>query len=83
MKTSKLLFRHKDSFRLYWDLFIILLALYNCFSIPIQVSFDPPEMNNTYVIVLNSIIDFLFAVDIFIMFRTTYIDSSTGEEEFS
>ena len=61
----------------------MVLAVYNWFAIPIQVSFDPPGMENTFIIVLNSIIDLLFAVDIFVIFRTTYIDSDTGEEVFS
>ena len=58
----------------------MLLALFNCFSIPIQVSFDPPGMNTVGLTVINNTIDFLFAVDIFVVFRTTYIDSDTGEE---
>ena len=32
------------------------------------------------VIVINSFIDLLFVVDIFLTFRTTYINSSTGDE---
>ena len=83
LKSSKWLFRYNDVWRLWWDLFIMVLAVYNWFAIPIQVSFDPPGMENTFIIVLNSIIDLLFAVDIFVMFRTTYIDSDTGEEVFS
>ena len=60
----------------------MLLAVYNCFAIPVQVAFDPPGMNNTGINVLNSLIDFLFAVDIFVVFRTSYIDTDTGEEIF-
>ena len=33
---SKCLFRNGDGFRIKWDLIIMLLAIYNCFMIPIQ-----------------------------------------------
>ena len=61
----------------------MLIAVYNCFAIPVQVAFNPPGMKNTGISILNSLIDFLFAVDIFVMFRTTYINSDTGEEIFN
>ena len=59
---------------------MILLALFNWFIIPVQVSFNPPELDNTATTVVDALIDFLFFIDIIIMFRTTYLDSYTGEE---
>lgn len=37
-------------------------------------------MEKWYFTILNSLIDFLFLVDIVASFRTTYIDKSTGDE---
>ena len=83
MKSARCLVRYNNEWRIYWDLFMMLLAIYNCFVIPLQISFDPPVFNSVGFLVINSTIDVLFAVDLVVMFRTTYIDSYTGEEIFN
>ena len=65
-----------------WDLFIIILAFYNCFSIPFQTAFNPPVMDSVGFLVFNSCIDFCFFLDIVITFRTTYYDPNSGDEVF-
>lgn len=82
MKSARCLVRYNVGWRVYWDLFMMFLAIYNWFVIPIQISFNPPVFNSSIFLVINSIIDILFAIDIFVLFRTTYIDSDTGEEIF-
>ena len=66
--------------RVYWDFFIILLAIYNAITLPMEVSFNPPFLSRTIVKMVNVLIDFIFAIDILICFRTTYICSETGAE---
>lgn len=66
-----------------WDLFIIILAVYNCFQIPFQIAFEPPFLEFSAFTTLNSIIDVMFLLDILIAFRTTYFDMHSGEEVFS
>ena len=51
----------------------MLLAVWNCISIPFEVAFDPEEPP-AYV-VLNTICDISFAVDILLNFRTTYLNA--------
>ena len=80
LKSTRWLFRYNAGWRIYWDLFMILLALYNWFVIPVQVAFDPPSLDNVTTTVIDALVDFLFGVDIFIMFRTTFLDTYTGEE---
>ena len=63
-----------------WDLFIMLLATYNCYQIPIDVAFAPAAFGNTYFKVLHGLIDLLFLVDILVSFRTTFMDDTTGDE---
>jgi hypothetical protein len=72
----------EDQSKIYWDLFIILLALYNAYSIPLEVSFEPEFMTNTFFTVLNWLIDFSFFMDIVATFRTSYVDSKDGSEIF-
>jgi hypothetical protein len=64
-----------------WDLFIMILATYNCFQIPIEVAFSPESFKSFPVKFTNSMIDFLFLIDIIVSFRTSYIEE--GGQEIS
>jgi len=77
-KVSKWLFRHNDNIKMKWDIFVILLAFYNCISIPFDVAFEP-ETPDTYLI-FERIVDFCFGFDIIIAFRTTFISPKSGLE---
>ena len=67
--------------RIKWDLFIILLAVYNSICLPLEIAFRPPFIvTNSFVNSMDLFIDFLFLIDIFISFRTTYIHPISGDE---
>ena len=66
--------------RVRWDLFVMLLATWNCFSIPFNVAFEPAVMDTWIFVVSNSVIDLLFLLDILVSFRTTFINQKTGDE---
>ena len=57
-------------------------AAWNAWSVPYSVSFDIKLDNEVPMLVFNSMIDFLFFVDIILNFRTTYFDMNSGEEIF-
>jgi hypothetical protein len=57
-----------------WDLIIMILAIYNCYCIPVDVAFSPPEFNTTLIKTINGMIDFAFFIDILVSFRTTFMD---------
>ena len=78
VKIPKFTLKHNDKYRMKWDIFIMVLALWNCISIPFDVAFQP-EQSLTYIIV-EYIIDICFGLDIVIAFRTTYINTKTGHE---
>jgi len=61
-----------------WDIFVMVLALWNCISIPFDVSFEPEK----YLIyeLFETFVDICFGLDIIIAFRTTYINTNTGFE---
>ena len=63
-----------------WDLFIILLALYNAYSIPFEIAFAPESLESVGVTLLNAFVDLCFLMDLIFSFRTTYIDTLTGDE---
>ena len=54
-------------------------AIFNCFTIPLKVAFEPEEMDKPYIMILNSCIDLVFLIDIVVNFRTTFMDEK-GEE---
>lgn len=56
-----------------WDLFIMILATYNCIQIPLEVAFDPLVLRNSSVKATGVTIDLVFLLDIVISFRTTFI----------
>lgn len=58
----------------------MVLATWNCLAIPLEIAFEPPVAENVFWIIGNLFIDFFFLVDIVLTFRTTYINSNTGDE---
>jgi hypothetical protein len=72
---------HMNPARIKWDLFIILLAVYNSICLPLEIAFRPAFIiTNPFVKIMDLIIDFLFLIDILISFRTTYIHPISGDE---
>ena len=72
--------------RYYWDLFVLVLALYNSVMTPFQFSFDyvmiRQELQMSPFYELEYAIDFIYVIDIIIGFLTSYIDQFTGDEIF-
>jgi hypothetical protein len=57
----------------------MLCAIFNCFTIPFKVAYEPPGMDSARFALTNILVDLIFLLDILVNFRTTYIDSH-GEE---
>ena len=58
----------------------MLLAVYNSFTIPLQVMFHPHSMDHPVYILVDLIINIVFICDMLVNFRTTFIDEESGEE---
>ena len=65
-KSYKFMISQNDPNKTRWELFVIVLALYNAFSIPFELAFDPEIMRGTNFLIMNTFIDILFGIDIFI-----------------
>jgi len=61
----------------------MILATWNCFSIPFTVAFAEDMSSHWTIDLMNSSIDFLFIADLLVTFRVTYQNSKTGDEEFN
>lgn len=77
----KWMISYSSDTRLYWDCWIIILAIWNSLYIPYDIAFSPSISDNWLMIFFNALIDFNFFIDIILTFRTTYYDSD-GEEVF-
>lgn len=75
MAENQLMIRPTDTLKFKWDLLIIIGAIFNCFCIPVQLAYSPKFMESSSFLLINTIVDFFFILDIFVSFRTTYIDN--------
>ena len=57
-----------------FDFVIIFCVIFNCFTIPVEIAFSPKSMKHTLFFAFNSVVDFLFLIDIIVCFRVTYIN---------
>jgi hypothetical protein len=82
LKKFRCIVSAHNKWRSHWEYFILLLAVWNGFSIPYNVAFYDPEDTNLIYDLFNYLTDVLFFMDVLINFRTTYIDDLTNEEIF-
>ena len=73
-KIINLVFRPSDNFKVNWDLLIMILSLYNSFTVPVEMSFNPAGLQYPIMKRINNAIDLIFFLDILIAFRTVYHD---------
>ena len=68
------MFRQDGKFKSRWDIFVILLAVWNCFVIPLIVGFDSMNLDDILALqIIDDSIDIIFFLDILVNFRTTFI----------
>lgn len=73
------LFTPKSKFKVYWDLLIIFLSIWNAIQLPLEFAFPEIFEGKKGIDAAEKFTDLLFAFDILINFRTAYIDSHTDE----
>jgi hypothetical protein len=74
--------RFDSRFRVYWDLFIIFLAVYNCILIPIDVGFGSKFYGSNKLLIqsIDGSLDVFFLLDFIFNFMTTFISPKTGHQ---
>ena len=81
---GKIIFSHKSSFIQHWNNMVIILAMYNSVTIPMQIFYGengPSIINSETIMLTDSLVDLIFLIDVIITFRTTYLDTALGREE--
>lgn len=72
---------YRSNFKSIWDIFVLVLAVYNSMQVPYEHAFRPEVMNHIVFKTTNTVIDVVFVVDIILMFLTSVI-SKKGVETF-
>ena len=75
--------RCRSTFKLYWDILIIIMALYFSIIIPVEIAFNPVILNMALEITVEAVINMVFTIDIILTFRMTYVSQTSGDEVFS
>ena len=80
---SKCIIRYHNPYRIKWDLFVIILAVYNSIFLPLEIAFRPSFLKHQNLVNINHVIDAIFGIDIIISYRTTYVNPQTGDEQLN
>ena len=84
---------HEGNFKVVWDWLVLILVIFTAIQVPFYASFSnkPPVLFDYYlaeeqslsrmIIILTAVVDFIFILDIFLNFRTTYVRSSSETTE--
>lgn len=81
-KLPEYMIRCRSPFKLYWDVIIIVMALYYSTIIPIEIAFNPDALNKSLEITVEAFINMVFMIDILLSFRITYVSDVSGDEIF-
>ena len=83
-KIGKCTIYHESVFKVIWDWFVLALVLYTAIDIPYEVAFYMKARPRKSVWekinsgqpqeIINLMVDLMFIIDIFINFRTTYLE---------
>ncbi|XP_036398220.1 potassium voltage-gated channel subfamily H member 5 isoform X2 [Megalops cyprinoides] len=71
-KTPPHIILHYCTFKTTWDWIILILTFYTAIMVPYNVSFKTKQ-NNIAWLVLDSVVDVIFLVDIVLNFHTTFV----------
>ncbi|KAM6961277.1 LOW QUALITY PROTEIN: voltage-gated delayed rectifier potassium channel KCNH5 [Aplochiton taeniatus] len=71
-KTPPHIILHYCTFKTTWDWVILVLTFYTAIMVPYNVSFKTKQ-NNIVWLVLDSVVDVIFLVDIVLNFHTTFV----------
>ena len=69
------MFSYKSRFKVYWDIFVMVLSIYISFAVPYEYCFKDEFFALVPVVILETLIDLIFLVDVIFMFFTGYIDN--------
>ncbi|CAF1075963.1 unnamed protein product, partial [Didymodactylos carnosus] len=70
---------HYCTFKTVWDWVILLLTFYTSVLVPYHAAFKSKSLDDVPLLVVDSIVDVIFFIDIILNFHTTYVHAKSGE----
>ena len=74
--------RFNDPVKFWWDVMVLILAIFICYLLPVDLAFKPPFGESIWYKVVEDIIECIFAIDVIVHFDTSIYDED-GNEVFS
>lgn len=78
VQRPRCIISHKSSWLNYWDYLVILLALVNCFTVPLEIAAEPEFSKTLFYTLANIVADSIFFLDILIGFNKS-LDENNEE----
>ena len=75
-KTPPHIILHYSVFKATWDWLILILTFYTSIMVPYNAAFDSKTMDDVPLLVVDSIVDVIFFIDIILNFHTTFVGPS-------
>ena len=72
-KTPQHIILHYSMFKAKWNWLILLLTFYTAVMVPYNVAFHNKTRDSPAILVIDSVVDVVFFVDILINFHTTFV----------
>lgn len=75
-KTPPHIILHYATFKAIWDWIILFLTFYTAIMVPYNVAFKNKTMDAVALLVVDTIVDVVFFIDIVLNFHTTYVGAN-------
>jgi len=75
-KTPPQIILHYCSFKTLWDWIILILTFYTAIVVPYNVALQNKTMDDVPILVVDSVVDVVFFLDIILNFHTTLVGSN-------
>ncbi|ELU12909.1 hypothetical protein CAPTEDRAFT_198709 [Capitella teleta] len=75
-KTPPHIILHYSAFKASWDWIILVLTFYTAVMVPYNAAFENKTMEDVPLLVVDSIVDVVFFIDIILNFHTTFVGPS-------
>lgn len=77
--NEKYIISHRNPRKKQWDLFVLLLSFQNSIITPLDLAFNPPFTQSLIFQIIDNLWDFMFFIDMVIMFFTSYVNKHGTE----
>ena len=71
--------RFNDPRKFWWDVMVLILAIFICYLLPVDLAFKPAFGEHEWYHVIEIVIEVIFAIDVLVHFDTSVYDEDGNE----